>query len=417
MNIRAVLSVLALFAIALPALPQPVPTARPESVGLSSERLALIAPTLEREVETNRMPGAVLAIARNGRLAYYEAFGYLDSERGTPMPRDAIFSIWSMTKPIAIVAALQLFESGDLMVNEPIATYLPELSDRRVAVNGDPETTVAAITQPTIRDLMRHTSGFKYGGGDTKLDALLPAPNPLSVDITGASLLDTLSGLPLAHQPGAVWDYGLSTDLVGLSVERVSGQGLGEYMEENIFVPLGMVDTGFRIAPEDLDRHARPLPYDPVAGVPQPTADHNKVMFECAGGCLASTALDYLAFAQMLLNGGSLDGERILGPKTVEFMTSDHAVTGIDLSRLYGYASLHDDGYGFGLSVSIRRGPGEGGTMGSVGEFHWFGAYGTAFWVDPAEELVIVFMAQTPGEIRRYNRQLIPALVYQAIIE
>ena len=417
MKIRFVLSFFPMLAVALPALAQPLPTARPESVGLSSERLNLIGPAIETEIEHGRMPGAVIAIARNGKLAYYEAFGYLDKERGIRMPRDAIFSIWSMTKPVAVVAALQLFETGALMVNEPMATYIPELGNRRVAINGDPGNTVAATRQPTVRDLMRHTSGYKYGGESSPLDELLPAPSPLSASLTRDELLDTLSGLPLMHQPGAVWDYGLSTDLVGIVIERVSGQSLGEYMEENIFTPLNMVDTGFTIPPDSLERQARVLLKDPVTGEPQVNADHAQVKFQCAGGCLVSTALDYLAFAQMLLNRGSLDGTRILGPKTVEFMTSDQADSGVDLSRLYGYPSLHDDGYGFGLSVAVRRGAGLGGTMGSAGEYHWFGAYGTAFWVDPTENLVMVFMAQTPGEIRRYNRQLIPALVYQAITE
>jgi len=200
-------------------------------------------------------------------------------------------------------------------------------------------------------------------------------------------------------------------------IERISGKSHGEFLREAIFQPLGMSDTSFRLSAEKSSRHARPLATDPVTGAPQQRRNHNGFKIECGGGCLTSTALDYLAFAQMLANGGELNGARILGPKTVEYMTADHADPEIDMSRLHYYPSLADDGYGFGLGVAVRRGTGLGSTMASPGEFHWYGASGTLFRVDPQEGLVIVFMAHTPGDIRRINRQLVPALVYQALME
>lgn len=417
MNAQSLCAGVLAAALCSAAAAQRVPQATPDSVGLSPERLALIGPALEREIEAERMPGAVIAVARRGRLVYYEAFGWLDKAAGTPMPRDAIFSIWSMTKPIAAVAALQLFERGELMVNEPIAAYLPELADRRVAIGGDPDRTETALRQPTIRDLMRHTSGYNYGGGRTAVDALYPNISPLNGDITAEGVIEALRGVPLHHQPGTVWEYGLGLDLLGIVVERVSGRPFGEYLEEEIFAPLGMVDTGFDIPRGERSRQARVLPADPITGAAQVDTDHSVIQFECGGGCLASTALDYLSFAQMLLDGGTFAGQRILGSRTVRYMTADHTSAGVDESRMHSSDNTHDDGYGYGLGVAVRRGYGTGGTVGSPGEFHWFGAYGTAFWVDPVEELVIVFMAQTPGLIRRYNRQLVPALVYQAIVD
>jgi CubicO group peptidase (beta-lactamase class C family) len=396
---------------------QPIVRATPESVGMSSDRLSLIGEALGNEIANDRTPGAVVAIARRGKLVYYEAFGFLDKERGIPMPRDAIFSIWSMTKPVAAVGALQLFERGKLRVNEPIDAYLPELANRQVAIDGDVSRTEPARRQPTVRDLMRHTAGFNYPQRNTPLDRVYPSvgPGPGNAEWSDGRLVDALSKLPLHHQPGTTWAYGQGLDLVGVIVERISGQTFGEYLHDNIFEPLGMVDTAFTIPAGKRSRQAQVLPLDPISGEPQQTTDHTQMKFECGGGCLASTAMDYLVFAQALLNGGTFGNTRILGPKTVEFMTSDHTVSGIDLTALHTMPVEHTDGYGFGLGVAVRRGAGTGGTMGSVGGFQWSGAHGTAFWVDPQEELVIVYMAQTPGAIRRYYRQFMPALVYQAI--
>jgi CubicO group peptidase (beta-lactamase class C family) len=396
-----------------------MPRATPESVGMSSDRLRLIGEAIENEIANDRTPGAVVAIARRGKLAYYEAFGFLDKERGTPMPRDAIFSIWSMTKPVAAVGALQLFERGKLMVNEPIETYLPELANLQVAIDGDPLRTEPASRQPTVRDLMRHTAGFNYPQGNTPLDRVYPSVGPLAgnADWADGHLVDALATLPLHHQPGTTWAYGQGLDLLGVIVERISGQTFGEYLHENLFEPLGMADTSFTITADKRPRQAQVLPLDPISGERQQTTDQSQMKFECGGGCLASTAIDYLVFAQALLNGGTFGSARVLGPRTVEFMTSDHTMSGVDLTALHNMPVEHTDGYGFGLGVAVRRGAGTGGTMGSAGGFQWSGAHGTAFWADPQQQLVIVYMAQTPGAIRRYYRQFIPALVYQAITD
>ncbi|HEY5622261.1 MAG TPA: serine hydrolase domain-containing protein [Gammaproteobacteria bacterium] len=382
---------------------------------MSSERLSRVDDALNREIAEGRMPGGVLAVTRRGKLVYYEAFGYLDVEANIAMPRDAIFSIASMTKPIVAIAALTLYEQGRLLLQAPIGTYLPELRSRRVSVDHDPSRTVSARRQPTAQDLMRHTAGIGYAWlGDTPLHRLYPGRDSWE-RLTGSEFIAELGKLPLHHEPGTAWDYGYGLDVLAVIIERITGVPHGQYFAETIFEPLGMVDTAFTVPPEKASRHVKPLPVDPVSGQPQSQRDHSRYRFHCGSGCLVSTALDYLAFAQMLLDGGELNGKRVLGQRTVEYMTADHADPGIDMSRLYDYASIPDDGYGFGLGVAVRRDTGLGGSMGSPGEFHWYGATGTLFRVDPQEELVIVYMAHTPGEIRGSYRELIPALVYQAI--
>lgn len=423
MRFKPILTCLLFGALHLPAIAQTLPPASPESVGMSSERLGRIKKSLQREINEGQMPGAVLAIARRGKLVYYEAFGYLDKAAGVSMPKDAIFAIASMTKPVVSVGALMLFEEGRLLMNEPIATYLPELAERRVAVDrNDPSRTETAIQQPTVQHLLQHTAGFTGAEqGHTALHRLYPSQGPdIPHALTGVEFLARLSPLPLHYQPGTKWEYGLGFDIVGLTIERISGQKLGAYLQQHVFEPLGMVDTYFTIPADKASRQAKPLPNDPITGAPQKARDQTSGWkFECGSGCLASTAMDYMAFAQMLLNKGTLNGVRVLGRKTVEFMTSDQMGPEVDLTSLHisPPTNTHTYGHGFGLGVAVRRGAGLGGTMGSPGDFSWVGAQGTAFWVDPQEEMVIVFMAQTPGAIRRRNRQLIPALVHQAIVD
>ena len=422
MKLLAVVLAIAVFAASLPALSQPLPTARPESVGFSSDRLAILGEAIEREIAGGRMPGAVVAISRRGKLAYYESFGYLDSDARILMSEDAIFSIASMTKPIFAVAAMILFERGELLLNEPVASYLPELGELRVAVGGDPAKTVPAQTQPTIRDLMRHTSGHPGRGvSDSpvrdRYEGLYPN-GLLQPTTTNTEYLAALADLPLAYEPGTTWDYALGFDLLGIVIERVTGQSAIEFLGENLFEPLGMHNTQFRIPVDRSDRQAKPLPTDPISGAAQTVRDQSIAReIDCGSGCLSSTVDDYLKFAQMLLNGGQLNGVRILGPKTVEYMTSDHSASGVDLTNLHNFEVTHTDGFGFGMGVAVRRSAGGGGTVGSPGAYEWSGSQGTAFWIDPEEELVIVYMAQTPGALRRYYRQLIPALVYQALTD
>ena len=395
---------------------QPLPEAPPESVGISTERLERIAIAMAREIDAERIPGAIVAIARQGKLAYFETFGYLDRAAGIPMPEDAIFAIASMTKPVFSVAALSLYEEGLMLIDDPIGTYLPMLADRHIAVDGDLAQLIPARRQPTLRDLMRHTSGYPGATGGSAVHDRVGQLDARTM--TADEYLKALAPIPLYHQPGTAWDYSLGFNLLGLAIERVTKQPVVEFLNDRIFEPLDMRDTHFTLPREKSRRQARPLPNDPLTGEPQDMRDQSVPLgIDCGSGCLASTAHDYLAFAQMLLNRGELNGKRILSPQMVDYMTADHIAPGIDMNLLDLYPSLHNEGYGYGLGVAIRRGDGLGGMPASAGQFHWYGSQGTAFWVDPEEELVIVFMAQTPGVIRERNRQLIPALVYQALMD
>lgn len=401
----------------------PLPRAEPEAVGMSAKRLGRIIPALSAEVEANQLPGAVVAVARHGRLVFHEAIGYLGPDRRLPMPRDALFAIASMTKPVTGVAGLMLWEEGRLGLADPVERFLPELGDRRVAVLNErvlagqaPIETVPAARSITMRDLMRHTSGITYGGrGTTAVHALYPASsNAAGATLDARAFLERLAAAPLLYQPGTVWDYGLSIDIIGLVVEALSAQSLGAFLEQRLFRPLGMVDTGFQVPPEKAGRLARPLPRDPDTNAAQSVPDRAQALrFECGGGGLASTALDYLRFAQMLLGGGVLGETRVLGRKTVEAMRTSRMTP--DIENRIAELDPNSDGYGFGLAVAVRERAGT--LMGSLGEFYWNGAYGTLWWADPVEDLAVVFMAQVPGEQRRRYRPLVNALVYQALTE
>ena len=402
----------------------PLPRARPESVGLSSERLERIAQVLRADIERGRLPGAVVAIARKGRLAYYESFGYLDKEAGTPIPRDAIFAIASMTKPMVGVGIMQLVEESRIAMSDPASKWFPGLGRLPVAVLKTDSTgqtiveTVPAKREMTIQDLLRHTSGLLYGGrGATPVHKMYPASsNSSAASFTGKEFIERLSKVALMYQPGTTWDYSLSIDVLGLVIEAEAGQTLGAYLHERIWKPLGMTDTGFVVPPEKLKRYAKALPIDPDTGQPQTIADRTKPSkFECGGGCAVSSAADYLRFAQMLLNRRRLGDVRILGSKTVDYMTADHL--GPEVANYLDRVDPGRAGYGFGLTMAVRRGTGGPGIMGSPGDFTWGGAFGTNFWVDPREQLVVVFMAHTPGPIRLHYRKVMNALVYQSIVD
>ncbi len=401
-----------------------LPRAEPEAVGMSSARLGRITTALNKEIEAGKFPGAVVAIARRGHLVFHEAVGHLGPDRSTSMPRDAVFAIASMTKPITGVAALLLWEEGRLGLADPIERVLPQLGNRRVAVLNErclagqgPVETVPAERSITMLDLMRHTSGLPYGGlGTTAVHSLYP----LSSNVAGATLdraafLEGLAAAPLLHQPGTVWQYGLSIDVIGLIVEAISGQGLGAFLEQRLFRPLGMVDTSFQVPPAKVPRLARALTHDPATGEPQSMPDRAVALrFECGGGGLAATTLDYLRFAQMLLGGGVLGETRILGCKTVEAMRTNRMTPTI--ANRIAELDPSSDGYGFGLTVAVREEA--NALMGSVGDFHWNGAWGTLWWADPTEDLAAVFMVQVPGsEQAKIYRPLINSLVYQALTE
>jgi CubicO group peptidase (beta-lactamase class C family) len=269
----------------------PLPRVKPEEVGMSSERLALINKAINAELAAGQLPGAVLAIARRGKLVYFEAFGYRDKAAGAPMTTDAIFSIASMTKPMVAVAALQLYEQGRLLMDEPLSKYFPKFTDMQVAVldagNERIIEKVPAARKITIQDLFRHTSGLSYGNsGTTVVHKMYPVSSgTASQTLTGSEFLDRLGSLPLVYQPGTVWEYGFGLDVLGLVIESISEQPLGQYMQENLWKPLGMSDTGFVVPADQASRYARPLPKDPVTGQPQAVPMRlQKPKFECGGG-------------------------------------------------------------------------------------------------------------------------------------
>jgi len=401
-----------------------LPRAEPEVAGMSSTRLGRIITALNKEIEAGKFPGAVIAIARRKHLVFHEAVGHLGPDRSTPMPRDAVSAIASMTKPVTGAAALLLWEEGRLGLADPVERFLPQLGNRRVAVLNErsrvghgPIETVPAERPITILDLMRHTSGLTYGGlGTTAVHALYPLnSNVAGATLDRAAFLEQLAAAPLLYQPGTVWEYGLSIDVLGLVVEAISGQSLGEFLEQRLFRPLGMVDTSFQVPSEKVPRLARPLTHDPETGEAQSVPDRAEALrFECGGGGLASTTLDYLRFAQMLLAGGVLGETRILGRKTVEAMRTNRMTPSI--ANRMAELIPSTNGYGFGLTVAVREGA--NAFMGSAGDFHWNGAWGTLWWADPEEDLAAVFMVQVPRlEQAMGYWPLINSLVYQALTE
>jgi len=436
---RLLVNSLMLVVVASATAQTALPRGSPESVGLSSKRLQRIADAVQEDIDRGRIPGAVIAIARKGKLAYFRAFGYRDKANNVPMTTDTIFDLTSMTKPIVSLGALILCEEGRLALSDPVSKYLSPLGKMPVAllrvepVTGaveavtrtDPATgksvveTVPAVRPMTIQDLMRHTSGLTYGVmGDTAVHKMYPAISyTVPATMTGTEFIETLSTLPLLHQPGTVFDYGFSTDVLGLVVEAVARTKLSGYLDERVFRPLGMKDTVFVLTAESAKRYAKPLPVDPETGKPQSILDLTKPLeFECGGACAASSASDYLRFVQMLLNGGTLGGNRVVSRKTVECMTADQLGPAIE-NRLGLDIGSEYQGYGFGLGVAVRREAGLSPSIGSAGDYKWIGAYGTEFWVDPKEQLAVVFMlAARRPTVTRY-RHLIRALVMQAIVD
>ncbi|HVX77990.1 MAG TPA: serine hydrolase domain-containing protein [Bradyrhizobium sp.] len=421
--LRTAIAALCLLTSSAALAEDPLPRAKPEDVGMSSERLARIGTTLNADIEAGRIPGAVIAIARHGKLVMFDAYGWRDKAANIPMTTDTIFDIASMTKPMTTVGLLMLYEQGKVLIDDPLSKYFPKFANMRVAArdaNGEPTTdTVPANRRITIQDLLRHTSGLIYGGrGTTLVHKMYPAGSAAAAqEYDGTAFLDKLSSATLLYQPATVWDYGFGLDITGLLIEKITNQTLGQYLQANLFAPLGMTDTGFSISADKAARYARPLPIDPETGKPQarsPELTH-PLKFECGGGCAASTATDYLRFAMMLMNHGRAGETQLLGRKTVDYMLSDQL--GPNIKNLIGNADPTRADYGFGLGLAVRTTPGVVRMMGSVGQFSWPGASGTDWWVDPKEELAVVYLSAAPGPLRWHYRQLINALVYQAIIE
>ncbi len=390
-----------------------LPTASPEEVGLSTERLATLSEVLRSQIERGHIPGAVALIGRRGRVAYYESFGARDPEQRDPMQNDSIFRIYSMTKPIVSVATMMLWEEGKFLLNEPVAKYMPEFANQKVLVSRDGTTDHEPVERDaTIQDLLRHTSGLTYefrGEGPVQkayMDAKIYRRSQNNADQVAM-----LGKLPLMHQPGARWEYSRSTDVLGRLVEVVSGRTLGEFIDARIVKPLGMSDSAFHVPAAHHGRIAQAFAKDPEGGTDVQLLEvREKPTFESGGGGMVATTLDYARFLQMMLNGGLLDGTRLLSRTTVEFMTADH------LGPVTGPADLLTPGYGFGLGFAVRKERGIAPIPGAVGQYYWGGAAGTTFWVDPAERLYAVLMIQAPAQ-REHYRVLFRDMVYAAIAD
>jgi CubicO group peptidase (beta-lactamase class C family) len=388
----------------------PLPFAAPEDIGLSSVRLARLGKVMCGEIERGRLPGAVVLIARRGRLGYFESFGRRDAASNAPMTKDAIFRIYSMTKPITSVAAMMLWEEGRFLLSDPIGKYLPELSDLDVALErGADIERVPAQRAITVQDLLRHTSGLTYEfRGPGAVQKMYMSAKVFSRAQSSAEQVATLGTLPLLHQPGTRWEYSRSTDVVGRLIEVLSGMPLGAFFERQILAPLGMVDTAFHVPPRHHSRLAEAFAEDPDSGAAVRLLEvRDAPRFESGGGGLVSTAGDYARFLQMLLNGGTLDGTRLLSRKTIELMTADH------LGSITGAPDLLLPGHGFGLGFAVRLYAGIAQIPGSIGQYFWGGLAGTTFWVDPAEQLFALMLIQAPGQ-RDYYRTLFRDLVYSA---
>lgn len=392
-------------------------TAAPEALGLCPQRIRHLMTVLQAEVTRQRLPGAVALIARHGQLALFESVGALDPMTGTPMPRDAIFRIYSMTKPIVSVAAMMLVEQGQLLLSDAVAKYLPEYAAQQVLslVNGT--TQLEAVRQAaTIQDLLRHTAGLTYEFmGSSAVQRQYAQARIGSRGRSNAEFSQALAVLPLMFEPGSVWEYGRATDVLGRLIEVVSGQSLSVYLRAQIFKPLGLVDTGFSVPPQDQNRIAQPFSSDPEGGLQMRLIDVCAApLMESGGGGLVSTALDYARFMQFMLNKGEFNGVRLLGPRTVDFMTADH-LGDIPVSTAMA-RSLLPSGHGFGLGVAVRRETGFATVPGSVGSYFWAGMAGTTFFVDPAQDLSACLMLQAPNQ-REYYRQLFRNLVYAALLD
>jgi CubicO group peptidase (beta-lactamase class C family) len=398
----------------------------PEDVGLSAERLSRIDGWMDRLVADGKLPGVGVTVARRGKIAYARTTGLADIARGTKMAEDTLLRIYSMTKPITSVAIMMLYEEGRFQLDDPITRFLPSFANQRVATGGNAAKieTVPAIRAITFRDLLTHTSGLTYGFvAATLVDAQYRA---IGVDFqtsdkTLGEVVELAASVPLLAQPGTAWNYSISTDVLGHLVAVISGQSFDSFVHDRILAPLGMTDTGFSVPPEKIGRFA--ANYVPSAdGLvlfddPETSRFRQQDKVASGGGGLVSTAGDYLRFAQMLLNKGSFAGVHLLGRKTVELMTSNHL--GGDMASLgqKRFSESNYEGIGFGLGFSVTLDPARAQIVGSQGEYAWGGAASTAFWVDPAEEMIVLLMTQlTPSSTYPIRREL-RVLTYQAVID
>jgi len=391
-----------------PSLPQ----AKPEQIGLSPSRLQKLSDAFKREVDKGTLPGATVMVARKGQIGWFDAIGRQSPAASQPMAHDTIFRIFSMTKPIASVGLMMLVEDGHLVLNDAVAKFIPEFAKQKIGVENRGKLDLVDLKRPiTVQDLLRHTSGITYDHtGDSLVQQLYRESRLRSRKITNAEHATMVAELPLICQPGAEWNYSRSTDIVGRVIEVVSGKTLGAYLTERILAPLQMAETAFFTGEESAGRISEPFANDPWTGDKvQLFNPLEKPTMESGGGGLVSTTMDYARFCQMLFNGGTLDGQRIIGRKTLELMASDHLTPDVKIG-----GTLMAPGHGFGLGFCVRTHSGIAPFSGSVGQFFWSGMAGTFFFIDPKEELFAVFMMQGPGQ-REYIRNLLRDGVYAAV--
>lgn len=403
-------------------------TTAPEDLGLDPTRLRYLDEHIQRYVDSGRLAGATAIVARAGSVGHVSVYGHADRERGVPMDLDTIFRIYSMTKPITSIALMQLYERGLVQIDDPVHRYIPEWENLRVYVMGSgPGMVTKPTSRPmTVRDLLSHQSGLTYGFLErTNVDALYRAKGIGQVETRGTlrDMIEALAALPLEFSPGDAWNYSVATDVCGYLVEVISGQRFDRYLQANIFDPLGMTDTGFHVPPEKAHRLAANYGVD-GAGIrliddPAKSPYLSEPTFFSGGGGLVSTLQDYLVFCTTLINGGELGGERIIGSKTLELMTSNHLPEGKDLAAhaVGRWAESTFAGIGFGLGFSVTLDPAKSALSGTPGEYAWGGAASTAFWIDPMEELVFIFMTQLMPSSHYNIRRELRAIVYSALTD
>ena len=389
-----------------------LPHAKPESLGLSSLRLQHMSDAFKREIEKGTLPGMTVMVARRGQIGWFEALGKQSPASSAPMAHNTIFRIFSMTKPIVSIGIMVLIEDGYFLLGDPVAKFIPEFADLKVGVETDGKLELVPLKrQMTVQDLLRHTSGITYDHtGNGLVQQMYQQSRLRSRKISDAEHAALVASLPLMCQPGAEWNYSRSTDILGRIIEVVSGKTLSAFLTERILAPLQMAETGFHTGAENADRLAEPFPTDPWTGDKVQLFNMlEKPVMESGGGGLVSTTMDYARFSQMLLNGGALDGNRIVGRKTLQLMASDHLGRNVKVD-----SPLMPAGHGFGLGFAVRTHQGMAPFPGSPGQFFWSGMAGTFFWIDPAEDMFAVFMMQGPGQ-REYIRSMVRNLVYAAV--
>jgi CubicO group peptidase (beta-lactamase class C family) len=416
-SIAAALALL-LPAIAVGAGNAQSPPAAPSS--FAPDKLDRVGDYIRNEIATGKIPGAILLIQQHGKPVYFENFGVRDVATALPMTADTIFRIYSMSKPIASVAAMMLVEDGKLSLDDPVARYIPAFANVKVGVekpdeNGKMALALEPLNRPiTIEDLLRHTSGLTYGFyGDSAVRKLYAQADLFNGDVDNAEFAERIAALPLAEQPGTLWDYGHSTDVLGRVIEVVSGQSLFQFEKQKLLDPLGMTETAFDVADAaKRPRIAEPMPGDhfisPIAGIRDPMVRRH---WESAGAGMVGTIGDYARFAQMLLNGGTLGGRRYLKSETIALMASDHIGPETGIARDYFYFPGATSGFGLGFAVRTSTPP---NTSWPIGEYRWDGAAGTFFFIDPKDDMFVIFMVQTPSERGRIQLAL-KTLIYQAL--